>query len=175
MRITAAALLALLLGATAAQASPPAPPAHVLAEAYPRLHQAAERGPAHAGRDVLSHGRPADGRLSWALVRREAERLWRALHPAAYPPEPEWPSPPAWWLAQAERLRGCEAGGNYATDTGNGYHGAYQFDLGTWAGTGGSGNPAQASPAEQDHRAWLLWQARGWAPWPACSAALGLR
>jgi hypothetical protein len=65
-------------------------------------------------------------------------------------------------------LRACESGGNYATDTGNGFYGAYQFDLGTWASIGGSGNPAAASPAEQDYRAALLWRARGSAPWPVC-------
>ena len=30
------------------------------------------------------------------------------------------------------RIRQRESGGNYATNTGNGYYGAYQYDLGTW-------------------------------------------
>jgi hypothetical protein len=34
----------------------------------------------------------------------------------------------AWLLA----LRMCETGGNYATNTGNGYYGAYQFSIATW-------------------------------------------
>ncbi len=54
----------------------------------------------------------------------------------------------------------------YATDTGNGYYGAYQFDMQTWRGVGGSGNPAHASPAEQDMRAQMLLDRRGLAPWP---------
>jgi hypothetical protein len=73
------------------------------------------------------------------------------------------------------RLRMCESGGNYAINTGNGYYGAYQFDAGTWHAYGGTGLPHQASPAEQDYRAKLLFRARGWSPWPACSRRLGLR
>ena len=73
------------------------------------------------------------------------------------------------------RLRMCESGGNYSTNTGNGYYGAYQFDLRTWRAYGGSGLPSDASAAEQDRRARMLYRARGWAPWPACSRSLGLR
>ena len=65
-------------------------------------------------------------------------------------------------------LRMCESGGNYATNTGNGYYGAYQFDLSTWASVGGSGYPHTASPAEQDYRAAGLYRARGSSPWPVC-------
>jgi len=71
-------------------------------------------------------------------------------------------------------LRMCESGGNYATNTGNGYYGAYQFDLGTWHGLGYSGLPSDASPATQDEAARKLQAERGWSPWPACSAKLGL-
>lgn len=65
-------------------------------------------------------------------------------------------------------LRACESGGNYSTNTGNGFYGAYQFTLSTWASVGGSGNPAYASPAEQDYRAAVLWRREGSAPWPVC-------
>lgn len=65
-------------------------------------------------------------------------------------------------------LRACESGGDYSTNTGNGFYGAYQFDLQTWASVGGSGLPSSASPAEQDFRAALLWRQRGSAPWPVC-------
>jgi LysM repeat protein len=64
------------------------------------------------------------------------------------------------------RIRARESGGNYAENTGNGYYGAYQFSLGTWQGVGGTGNPANASPAEQDARAQMLYAARGCSPWP---------
>ncbi len=72
------------------------------------------------------------------------------------------------------RLRVCESGNNYRANTGNGYYGAYQFNTGTWHAYGGSGLPSNAPPAEQDLRAKLLYQARGWSPWPACSRRLGL-
>jgi uncharacterized protein YabE (DUF348 family) len=51
------------------------------------------------------------------------------------------------WLAT---LRGCESGGNYADDTGNGYYGAYQFSLGTWERLGYTGLPSSAAPSTQD-------------------------
>lgn len=73
------------------------------------------------------------------------------------------------WL----KLRNCESGGNYAINTGNGYYGAYQFDLGTWRSVGGSGMPNQASPATQDAMAYRLWQQRGWSPW-TCASIVGL-
>jgi hypothetical protein len=72
------------------------------------------------------------------------------------------------------QLRQCESGGNYSINTGNGYYGAYQFDAGTWHAYGGAGLPSDAPASEQDYRAKLLYQARGWAPWPACSRKLGL-
>jgi len=65
-------------------------------------------------------------------------------------------------------IRACESGGDYATNTGNGYYGAYQFDMQTWQSVGGSGNPAAASPAEQDRRAAMLMAQRGSSPWPVC-------
>jgi hypothetical protein len=73
------------------------------------------------------------------------------------------------------RLRHCESGGNYSTNTGNGFYGAYQFDLRTWHGLGYSGRPSDAAPATQDQAAHTLQAERGWQPWPACSRALGLR
>jgi hypothetical protein len=65
-------------------------------------------------------------------------------------------------------IRQCESGGNYSTNTGNGFFGAYQFDQQTWNSVGGSGNPAAASPAEQDKRAAILYSQRGASPWPTC-------
>ena len=71
------------------------------------------------------------------------------------------------------RLRVCESGNNYAINTGNGYYGAYQFDLSTWRSVGGTGYPHQSSPAVQDALALKLWQQRGWSPW-ACAGIVGL-
>lgn len=74
------------------------------------------------------------------------------------------------------RVANCESGGGWAdlspTYDGNphlrdpnGHYGKWQFAPATWWGVGGSGNPADASEAEQDYRAWLLWQRDGWSPW----------
>ncbi len=73
------------------------------------------------------------------------------------------------------KLRSCESSDNYRTDTGNGYYGAYQFDLSTWHGLGYGGRPDQAAPATQDRAARRLYHQRGWQPWPACSRREGLR
>jgi hypothetical protein len=70
--------------------------------------------------------------------------------------------------SQLAALRNCESGGNYRINTGNGYYGAYQFNLQTWRGLGYSGYPNQASPATQDAAVRKLYAQRGWAPWPHC-------
>lgn len=64
------------------------------------------------------------------------------------------------------RVRMRESGGNYSTNTGNGFYGAYQFTIGTWESVGGQGLPSNASPAEQDMRAQMLYNERGCEPWP---------
>lgn len=69
------------------------------------------------------------------------------------------------WLAST---RACESGGNYSTNTGNGFYGAYQFMLGTWQSVGGSGLPSNASPLEQDYRAVILLLRSGAGQWPVC-------
>jgi hypothetical protein len=67
-----------------------------------------------------------------------------------------------------EAIAACESGGNPATDTGNGFYGKYQFTVETWQAVGGTGNPAQASEAEQDRRAAALYAQAGPSPWPVC-------
>jgi len=63
----------------------------------------------------------------------------------------------------------CESGGNPAAVSSNGlYRGLFQFDRGTWASVGGSGDPAQASREEQYRRAAMLYARAGAAPWPVC-------
>ena len=71
-------------------------------------------------------------------------------------------------------LRQCESGGNYAENTGNGYYGAYQFSLGTWASLGYGGLPSAAPPAVQDAAAQALQARSGWGQWPVCSVRIGM-
>lgn len=107
--------------------------------------------------------------MAAARVAAEAKAVARAVPPGVH-------LRPAWPLSEAlARLRHCEASGNYGANTGNGYYGAYQFDLRTWRGLGLSGLPSVAPPAVQDAAAATLQAKRGWSPWPACSARLGLR
>jgi hypothetical protein len=91
------------------------------------------------------------------------------------PPSPE-PPPPAPKPVQATTapsggvlacIRRYEQGSaGYLTNTGNGYYGAYQFNLATWRSVGGTGYPHNASAAEQDKRASILLSRRGLSPWP---------
>ncbi len=73
------------------------------------------------------------------------------------------------------RLRGCEAGGRYDRNSGNGYYGAYQYDRSTWANYGGYAVPSDAPAAVQDAKAAETYARRGWQPWPSCSRSLGLQ
>ena len=68
-------------------------------------------------------------------------------------------------------IRACESSGDYGAVSSSGtYRGAYQFDQQTWESVGGSGDPAAASPAEQDMRAQMLYEQRGSSPWPVCGS-----
>jgi resuscitation-promoting factor RpfB len=77
-----------------------------------------------------------------------------------------------------DRLARCESGGNWSTNTGNGYYGGLQFDKATWSSNGGNRYapyPHQASREEQIAVAQRVRDARGdYSAWPACSSRLGL-
>jgi uncharacterized protein YabE (DUF348 family) len=74
-----------------------------------------------------------------------------------------------------DKIAQCESGGNWATNTGNGYYGGLQFSLGTWQAYGGSGLPSNASRLTQIAIATKIRNASGgYGAWPACSQALGL-
>lgn len=71
------------------------------------------------------------------------------------------------------RLRSCE--GSYTSNTGNGYYGAYQYDIQTWGGYMGYPNASVAPPEVQDQKVWETYQRRGWQPWPSCRIKMGLQ
>jgi resuscitation-promoting factor RpfB len=74
-----------------------------------------------------------------------------------------------------DRLAQCEAGGNWAINTGNGYYGGLQFSLGTWRAYGGPGMPHTASRETQIAIATKVRNASGgYGAWPGCAAKLGL-
>jgi uncharacterized protein YabE (DUF348 family) len=65
------------------------------------------------------------------------------------------------WAALAK----CESGGNPRAVNPAGYYGLYQFSLSTWKSVGGSGNPIDASAAEQTARAQALYARSGASQW----------
>ena len=68
-----------------------------------------------------------------------------------------------------QAIANCESGGDpHAIGGGGAFRGKYQFDYGTWASVGGSGDPAAAPEAEQDRRAAILYARSGATPWPVC-------
>ena len=73
-----------------------------------------------------------------------------------------------------DALAQCESGGNWSTNTGNGFSGGLQFTPQTWAAFGGTGSPQGASRAQQIAVAEKVQASQGWGAWPACSAKLGL-
>jgi hypothetical protein len=76
-----------------------------------------------------------------------------------------------------DQLAQCESGGNWSINTGNGYYGGLQFNLGTWQAYGGQGYPHENSREQQIAIAQKLVNANGgsFGAWPHCSAQLGLR
>jgi uncharacterized protein YabE (DUF348 family) len=63
-------------------------------------------------------------------------------------------------------LAACESGGRPdAVSASGAYRGMYQFSRGTWAGVGGSGDPAAASVEEQTMRAQMLYARSGAGQW----------
>lgn len=75
-----------------------------------------------------------------------------------------------------EALRNCESGGNYSTNTGNGYYGAYQFSEATWNSMGTGYAFAHLAPPDiQDDAARRLQARSGWSQWPQCSKTIGVR
>jgi nucleoid-associated protein YgaU len=73
-----------------------------------------------------------------------------------------------------DALAQCESGGNWSTNTGNGYTGGLQFSSSTWAAYGGAGSAADASREQQIAVAEQVQASQGWGAWPSCAAQLGL-
>lgn len=70
---------------------------------------------------------------------------------------------------EAIQVADCESGLNPRATSPSGHYGLWQMRMETWRSYGGSGDPRDASPAEQTAAAWRLYQQRGWAPWGGCA------
>ncbi|WP_420715814.1 transglycosylase family protein [Mycobacterium sp. 663a-19] len=77
-----------------------------------------------------------------------------------------------------DAIAGCEAGGNWAINTGNGYYGGVQFDQGTWERNGGTRFAPRADLATREEQiavAEVTRERQGWGAWPVCSGRAGAR
>ncbi|MCV6969901.1 resuscitation-promoting factor [Mycobacterium bohemicum] len=75
-----------------------------------------------------------------------------------------------------DAIAGCEAGGNWAINTGNGYYGGVQFDQGTWERNGGLRFAPRADLATREEQIAVAEVTRGrqgWGAWPVCSGRAG--
>jgi uncharacterized protein YabE (DUF348 family) len=75
-----------------------------------------------------------------------------------------------------DALSRCEAGGNWAINTGNGFYGGVQFDQNTWERNGGLRYAARADLATREEQIAIAEVTRarqGWGAWPVCSGRVG--
>lgn len=76
-----------------------------------------------------------------------------------------------------DALAGCESGGNWGVNTGNGYYGGVQFDQSTWERQGGLRYAPRADLATREEQIAIAEVTRarqGWGAWPACTSRLGI-
>ncbi len=125
---------------------------------------------------VLTKGKPGSARLTYGLTYVNGRLTDRAVLTRVVVVDPVMQvqqvgtrpvsAPPSSadglnWAALAQ----CESGGNPRAVNPAGYYGLYQFSLATWRRVGGSGNPIDASPAEQLARAKMLYARGGASQW----------
>lgn len=86
--------------------------------------------------------------------------------------------PPVAQGATWDALASCEAGGNWAINTGNGFYGGVQFDQNTWERNGGLRYAQRADLATREEQIAIAEMTRarqGWGAWPVCSGRVGVR
>jgi resuscitation-promoting factor RpfA len=74
-----------------------------------------------------------------------------------------------------DRVAGCESGGNWAINTGNGYQGGLQFSPSTWSSHGGGEYAPAAHLATKDEQiavAERVLASQGRGAWPVCGTGL---
>jgi hypothetical protein len=114
----------------------------------------------HASHEPHAHGRQAQSIRAEARSRqRDATRRAKAKVAPKVAPVPSY----------LQAIAECESHGDpRAIGGGGAFRGKYQFSYGTWAGVGGTGDPATAPEAEQDMRAAMLYERSGPGQWPVC-------
>ncbi|MER5262311.1 transglycosylase family protein [Actinosynnema sp. NPDC002837] len=134
-------------------------------------------------KEVLDPGEAGEQIVTYRVTVKNGQEVGREKLGAKVTKEPKpkkvkvgtkLPPDGAVWDALAQ----CEATGNWAINTGNGYYGGLQFNKGTWDAYGGSqyaAYPHQATREQQIAIATKLRDARGgYSAWPHCQQKLGL-
>ncbi|GHF73048.1 hypothetical protein GCM10018790_58680 [Kitasatospora xanthocidica] len=76
-----------------------------------------------------------------------------------------------------DKVASCEATGNWAINSGNGFYGGLQFTSSTWAAFGGTSFAPRADLATKDQQISVgekVLAAQGPGAWPVCSVKAGL-
>lgn len=76
-----------------------------------------------------------------------------------------------------DRVAACESGGNWHSNTGNGYYGGLQFSAGTWRAYGGGAYASRADLASKTAQitvAEKVLNGQGAGAWPVCGPRAGL-
>ncbi len=121
---------------------------------------------ARHGHSQFRNGQGTPGH-TWTAYRREARQLRAYLQAARVARERR---------ALVDRWQGvanCESGGNWHTNTGNGYYGGLQFSMGTWQAYGGQGMPHEQAAWAQARIADRVRVDQGLGAWPHCGGHYG--
>ena len=117
---------------------------------------------------------------SWHPHKAWLNRAALAAVPASAPAPPVSAPAPAAGAAPVPASSGgvnwsavaaCESGGNWSTNTGNGFYGGLQFTEGTWLANGGgqyASSADVATPAQQIAVAERVLASQGIGAWPVC-------
>jgi hypothetical protein len=132
------------------------------------------------GRNIRRWGLKGGRQSSCRQIARSMRLLRRMHFPGSSLLSPGAPFLPPAHIASlrarsgiAECIGEHESGGSYtAVDPSGTYRGKYQFDYATFAAAGGHGDPARASPAEQDAAFARYWPGHHGA-WPNTSRMCG--
>jgi uncharacterized protein YabE (DUF348 family) len=143
-------------------------------------------------REVVEKGRPGEQTVVMRVhvqngeeVRREQVRAGATTPPrkrvVRLGTNDDLPDPavaPAAGPGVWDALARCEAGGNWAINTGNGYYGGLQFDRQTWLAYDGDQYAPLPHQAGRDAQIAVASRMRddrgGYGSWPACARKLGL-
>nr|WP_304413854.1 resuscitation-promoting factor [Kibdelosporangium sp. MJ126-NF4]CEL19224.1 Cell wall-binding protein [Kibdelosporangium sp. MJ126-NF4]CTQ94976.1 Cell wall-binding protein [Kibdelosporangium sp. MJ126-NF4] len=138
--------------------------------------------------EVVEAGAPGEKMVTWRVTMKNGKETNREKIGEQVTKEPvkkvvkigakKPVNPPISDAAVWDRLAHCEATGNWAINSGNGYYGGLQFDAGTWRSNGGTAYaalPHQATREQQIAIATKVRDARGgYSAWPGCAKKLGL-